>query len=46
MRFADAAKYDPSFKWDATIQSYIRAADLNKMYSSEITLALRKLDGG
>jgi hypothetical protein len=44
VRFADAAKYDPKFKWDATIESYIRAANLQKMYSSEITRALRKLN--
>lgn len=45
VRFADAAKYDTTFKWDDTIESYIRAADLQKMYSSEITHALRKLNG-
>lgn len=45
IRFADAAKYDASFKWDDTISSYIRAADLQKMYGAEITRALRKLNG-
>lgn len=46
VRFADAAKYDPTFRWDDTVESYIRATDLNKMYSAEITRALRKLNGG
>jgi hypothetical protein len=46
IRFADAAKYDPTFKWDDTIESFVRAADLQKMYSAEITRALRKLNGG
>ena len=46
VRFADAAKYDASFKWDDTIASYVKAADLQKMYGAEITRALRKLNGG
>lgn len=46
VRFADAAKYDASFKWDDTIASYIKAADLQKMYGAEIARALRKLNGG
>ncbi|MBY5462089.1 hypothetical protein [Rhizobium leguminosarum] len=44
MRFADAAKYDPSFRWDDTIEPFIRAADLQKMYGA--IRALRKLSGG
>lgn len=46
VRFADAAKYDPTFRWDDTIASFIGAADLQKMYSAEITRAMKKLDGG
>ena len=46
IRFADAAKYDASFRWDDTIESYIKAADPQKMYGFEITGALRKLNGG
>jgi len=46
VRFADAAKYDASFTWDDTVASYVKAADLQKMYSAEITRALKKLNGG
>ncbi|UWU06589.1 DNA cytosine methyltransferase [Sinorhizobium medicae] len=46
MRFADAAKYDPSFRWDDTIEPFIRAADLQKMHGAVIIRALRKLTGG
>jgi hypothetical protein len=44
VRFSDDAVYKPSFRWDDTIESYVRSADLQKMYCAEIKRALRKLN--
>lgn len=45
-RMSDEAVYKPTFKWDQTISASVNNSDPAKMYQSEITRALRKLNGG
>lgn len=43
-RMSDEATYKPTFRWDETISASVNASDLAKIYSAEITRALRKLN--
>lgn len=45
-RMSDDAKYRPTFRWDDTITASIKSADPQKLYSEELTRALKKLNGG
>ncbi|MDH2091494.1 hypothetical protein N5K21_22440 [Rhizobium pusense] len=45
-RMSDEAVYKPTFRWDETISASVRSADTAKLYSGELTRALRKLNGG
>lgn len=45
-RMSDEAVYKPWSRWYATISASIKSSDLTKIYSAEITRALRKLNGG
>lgn len=45
VRFSDDATYRPSFRWDDTISASVSNSDPAKMYSAEITRALKKLNG-
>lgn len=45
-RMSDEAVYKPTFKWDQTISASVQGADPAKLYQSEITRALRKLNRG
>lgn len=44
-RMSDEAVYTPTFKWDETISASVKSSDLAKIYSGEISRALRKLNG-
>lgn len=44
-RMSDEAIYTPTFKWDETISASVKSSDLAKIYSGEISRALRKLNG-
>ncbi len=46
VRFSDDATYKPTFRWDDTISASVKDSDLAKLYSAEITRALKKLNGG
>ncbi len=45
VRFSDDATYRPSFRWDDTISASVSNSDPAKLYSAEITRALKKLNG-
>lgn len=45
-RMSDEAVYKPTFQWDQTISASVHGSDPAKIYSAEITRALRKLNGG
>lgn len=45
-RMSDEAVYKPTFKWDQTISASVNGSDPGKIYQSEITRALKKLNGG
>lgn len=44
-RMSDEAVYKPTFHWNQTISASVSNSDPAKMYSAEITRALRKLNG-
>ncbi|CUW87543.1 hypothetical protein [Agrobacterium genomosp. 2] len=46
VRFSDDATYKPTFRWDDIISDSVKDSDLAKLYSAEITRALKKLNGG
>ncbi|MDR6587399.1 hypothetical protein [Agrobacterium tumefaciens] len=44
-RMSDQAVYKPTFKWDQTISASVKDTDPAKLYSAEISRALKKLNG-
>lgn len=44
-RMSNQAVYKPTFKWDQTISASVQGSDPAKLYSAEISRALKKLNG-
>ncbi len=43
---SDEAVYKPMFRWNDTISASVKGSDPAKLYGTEITRAIKKLNGG